>query len=160
MQIRFFTIPIASVNDYNDELNAFLRSNKVVEIEKQLVQTPNGVYWCVYISYLLSNMPEQPPKEKIDYIKVLEPEIFARFSKLREIRKKIASDDGVSAYVVFTDAELAEMAKLPELTINKLKGIKGIGDKKAEKYGAAIAKKFNAETNETSGGADSTDSLF
>jgi superfamily II DNA helicase RecQ len=105
-------------------------------------------------------MPEQPPKEKIDYIKVLEPEIFARFSKLREIRKKIASDDGVSAYVVFTDAELAEMAKLPELTISKIKSIRGVGDKKAEKYGAAIIKTFNAETNETSGGTDSTDSLF
>ncbi|MCX6277968.1 MAG: HRDC domain-containing protein [Bacteroidetes bacterium] len=160
MQIRFFTIPITSVNDYNDELNTFLRSNKVVEIEKQLIQTPNGVYWCIYISYILTNIPEYATKERIDYMKVLEPEVFARFSKLREIRKKIAFDDSVSAYVVFTDAELAEMAKLPELTINKLKSIKGVGDKKTDKYGATIIKIFNAEMNETSGKPDPTDILF
>lgn len=39
MQIKLFTIPIVAINDYNEELNKFLSSNKIMEIEKQLVQT-------------------------------------------------------------------------------------------------------------------------
>ena len=34
MQIKLFTIPITNIIDFNDELNAFLRSHKIVEIEK------------------------------------------------------------------------------------------------------------------------------
>ena len=160
MQIKLFTIPITSVSDYNEEMNTFLRSNKIVEIEKQLVQTSNGVYWCIYISYISANVTENLSKERIDYIKILEPEVFAKFSKLREERKKIAADEGVSAYVVFTDAELAEIAKLPELSISKLKSIKGIGDKKAGKYGETNINMFKAENYETSRRTDTDDSLF
>jgi superfamily II DNA helicase RecQ len=158
MQIKLFTIPIISVNDYNEELNLFLRTNKIIEIEKHLVQTSDSAYWCIYISYILSGSYENTIKEKIDYMKILEPGIFARFSKLREIRKKIASDDGVSAFVVFTDAELAEISKLQELSLGKLKTIKGIGDKKAEKYGEILIKMFNTENNEAGGQPDKQDS--
>lgn len=160
MQIKFFTIPITAVSDYNEELNAFLRSHKVVETEKQLVQTSNGDYWCICISYLVSGVAENSSREKTDYIKTLEPDVFARFSRLREIRKKIAADDGVSAYVVFTDAELAEIAKLPELTMTSLKKIKGIGDKKTEKYGAPFLQMFKTGNDETSRVTDAPDNLF
>lgn len=157
MQIKFFTIPINAVSEHNEELNVFLRTNKVVEIEKQLVQTAYGVYWCMYISYLPSTVTENASREKIDYMKSLEPEVFNRFSKLRELRKKIASDEGLSAYVIFTDAELAEIAKLTDISIGKLKGIKGIGDKKVAKYAETIVKVLKAETDETSNGADAND---
>lgn len=39
MQIKLFTVPINNVNDFNDELNSFLQNNKIIEFEKQLVQT-------------------------------------------------------------------------------------------------------------------------
>lgn len=160
MQIKLFTIPINLVSDHNEDLNAFLRAHKVIDVEKQLVETSSNAYWCIYISYVLGSTSKSAYREKIDYMKILEPEIFARFSKLREIRKKIAADDGVSAYVVFTDAELAEIAKLPDLNVTKLKGIKGIGDKKAGKYGEAIIKIFKTEKNEKGQGTDTGNSLF
>ncbi len=138
MQIKLITIPINGVEDYNEDLNKFLRSHKIVEVEKQLIQTSTGVYWCLYISYVSVGLAEQAPKEKIDYRLVLNDKHFAVFSELRVLRKKIAADEGVSAYIVFTDAELAEIAQLPELSVSKLKSIKGIGDKKAEKYGKLL----------------------
>lgn len=160
MQIKFFTIPITAVSDHNEEINSFLRVNKVVEMEKQLIQTPNGVYWCMYFSYLPSTVTDNSSKEKIDYMKTLEPEVFNRFSKLRELRKKIASDEGISAYVIFTDAELAEIAKLTDISISKLKGIKGIGDKKVGKYAESIVKVLKAESDETSGKVDANDNVL
>jgi len=38
-------------------------------------------------------------------------------------------------YAVFTDEELSELAKLNPLTAVGMKQIKGIGEKKVEKYG-------------------------
>jgi superfamily II DNA helicase RecQ len=60
------------------------------------------------------------------------------FSDLRELRKQIAANDAVPAYAVFTDEELAGIARLPELEAGKLISIKGIGDKKVQKYGKQL----------------------
>ncbi len=158
MQVKLITIPINSVEDYNEELNRFLRSHKIVEIEKQLIQTPVGVYWCMYISYITPTLVEQAPKERVDYRLVLSPAHFAVFSLLREVRKKIATNEGVSAYIVFTDVELAEIAQLPEISIAKLKSIKGIGDKKADKYGKLLIDLLNKQHHETSGQPNTEDS--
>ena len=71
----------------------------------------------------------------MDYRKVLDEEAFKRFSALRQIRKQVAEEDAVPAYAVLTDYELAELAKLETITPEALKGVKGIGEKKLEKYG-------------------------
>ncbi len=39
------------------------------------------------------------------------------------------------AYAVFTDEELSNIAKLDEITAPNMLKIKGIGEKKVEKYG-------------------------
>ncbi len=162
MQIKLFTIPINSIEDYNEELNKFLGTHKIVEIEKHLLQTANTYSWCFYISYIKNNYTDEQKKSKgrIDYMKTLDSVSFAKFSKLRDIRKKIAIENAVSAYIVFTDAELAEMTKLPEITIQKIKRIKGIGDKKAEKYGNKLIENYYKKVDETSGESNSGDKLF
>ena len=42
-------------------------------------------------------------------MKVLTPEEFAFFSKLRELRKELAAKDGVPPFVVFTDEQLSSI---------------------------------------------------
>ncbi len=49
MQIKLFTIPINNVDDYNEEMNKFLRSHKIVEIEKHLIQTGTSVYSTLFL---------------------------------------------------------------------------------------------------------------
>jgi superfamily II DNA helicase RecQ len=144
MQFKICTIPVLEPGQVNEELNKFLRANKIVEGEKHLVQVNNTPCWCFCISYI-SGTGTFPgtSRSKIDYKTALDEQTFKVFSRLREIRKKIATDDGVSAYVVFTDAELAEIAKLQEMSTNKLKSIKGIGDKKAEKYGKLLIQTYH-----------------
>lgn len=41
--------------------------------------------------------------KKVDYKKVLDEATFEKFSKLREIRKKVAAEEGISAFIIFTD---------------------------------------------------------
>ena len=158
MQIKLFTIPVAQAEELNEELNAFLRGNKIVDIEKHLGTTPGGSAWCFAISYIPKTVKEQSPKKRVDYKAVLGKEVFARFSKLREIRKEIAARENISAFMVFTDAELAEIAKLDDMSTARLQKIKGIGKTKAEKYGTLLIEQFNANHHETQGPSDTGNS--
>ena len=54
---------------------------------------------------------------------------------MREIRKRLAKEEGVPAYAIFTDAEMAELAKIEILTPAAMRKVKGVGEQKIEKFG-------------------------
>ena len=60
------------------------------------------------------------------------------FEALREWRATTARSMGVPAYVVFPDATLAEVARLRPRSEDDLLGVKGIGPRKLEAYGADL----------------------
>ncbi len=66
------------------------------------------------------------------------------FARLRELRKKLADERGVPAYVIFGDATLRQLAREYPIDVDQLDGITGIGEKKRAEFGAifvaAIAK--------------------
>ncbi len=57
------------------------------------------------------------------------------FEHLRELRKQLAAEDGVPAYVVFGDTTLRELARLRPSTLDRLAQVKGVGQKKLDSYG-------------------------
>ncbi|MGV8083135.1 MAG: DNA helicase RecQ [Coriobacteriia bacterium] len=57
------------------------------------------------------------------------------FERLRDLRRTLAADQGVPAYVVFTDASLAEMAVAKPGNRGEFLGINGVGAAKLERYG-------------------------
>jgi ATP-dependent DNA helicase RecQ len=57
---------------------------------------------------------------------------------LRAWRSEIARTRGVPAYVVLHDATIDGIAAARPSTLNELRGIAGIGDKKLEHYGAEL----------------------
>ncbi len=59
----------------------------------------------------------------------------ALFQKLREIRKEIADQENVPAFVIFSDATLNELAVYFPQNKEDLKKISGFGDVKITKYG-------------------------
>jgi len=137
MQVKLFFIGIAGFEQGNDEVNKFLRSKKVVNIESHFVSHDKYCGWAFTVQYLdtTQNTITASPKEKIDYKNVLDEATFEKFSKLREIRKQLSEEEAVPAYAVFTNEELAEIAKLEELTEKNMLKIQGIGEKKVERYG-------------------------
>ena len=104
-----------------------------MQIEKAF--SDSGAAWSFCITYLEEGFTKSKGKAKVDYKEVLDAESFDRFSQMRVIRKKIAQEEAIPAYAVFTDAELGALAKVEELSFAKMKTIKGIGEKKIEKYG-------------------------
>lgn len=150
MQYRIFSVPIFDEGVLEDELNRFLRSHRIVEVDKYYSEAASAWTFCVtYID--VSSSPAnatQNRKEKIDYKDVLDEQTFARFARLRDARKLIANDDALPAYAVFTNEELAQIAALEELTEGGIASIKGIGDKKTEKYGRRLIELYNTPSEQ------------
>ena len=135
MQINLFTIPIGDNGTALDEMNRFLRSHKILEVQSQLVNNDHDACWCFCVRFIeRAFFQNSDKKEKMDYKKVLDTETFQKFSKLREIRKKVAADEGIPAFAVFTDEELAGLARLESITKKTMLSVKGIGDKKVERF--------------------------
>jgi superfamily II DNA helicase RecQ len=148
MQIQIFNVPLTDAGESMADMNRFLAGHKVLEVEQRFFQNEKGGCWSFCVRYLPTAANVQnASKEKVDYKQVLSEAEFAIFSKLREIRKQIATTDAVPAYAVFTDEELAGIAKLPIIEENKLMTIKGIGEKKVAKYGKQLVAMF--EINKT-----------
>lgn len=137
MQIKLFTVSIGDEGKQQDELNVFLRSHKILDVSQHIVQNERGAYWCFCVRYIESTTTDARNlqfKEKVDYKQVLDEATFKVFARLREIRKQIATDDAIPAFAVFTDEELSALAKLPEITAKTMQTVKGIGEKKVERY--------------------------
>ncbi len=60
------------------------------------------------------------------------------FARLRTWRAATAKEHGVPAYVVFPDATLQAIALARPDSLDALRGISGVGDKKRDTYGAAL----------------------
>lgn len=120
------------------ELNNFLRSHRVLKVDK--VAFPDGWTFCVeWIdgddSFGSRNSTDWRKKPRVDYMKALSEDEFARFAKYRDRRREIANDNGVAAYMVMTDEQMAELAKVENPAIADLKKIQGFGEAKVAKYG-------------------------
>ncbi len=135
MQIKIFTIPILGGEALNEEMNRFLRAKKVLQVESQLVQHDQGGFWSFCVRYVEQVYESPAQKGKVDYKEVLDKASFERYSKLRELRNRLAQEEAIPAFAIFSNEELAGLAKLQRITLSNMKSIKGIGDKKVEKYG-------------------------
>jgi superfamily II DNA helicase RecQ len=150
MQIRIFTLAADASAEESEELNKFLRGHRILGVQQELLQQGNASMWCFCVRYLDETELKSPWKGgKKDYKELLEPEAFARFSRLRALRKELAQEEAVPAYVVFTDDELAQFARLPELSKSAIISIQGIGKQKLEKYGEPLLARYGKALGES-----------
>jgi ATP-dependent DNA helicase RecQ len=70
---------------------------------------------------------ERPPS--------FDPEADPLFERLRALRKQLADERGVPAYIIFNDRVLRTMADQRPATAGELLGISGVGPRKLEQYG-------------------------
>ena len=139
-------LPASGSEQTEETLNVFLRTHRIVSVRSEFVsgETPA---WCILVEYVQQNESDSKSSGKVDYMKILSPEEFALFSKLRNLRKELAAKDGVPPFVVFTDEQLASIVKQNPTDLGKLTVIQGIGQTKVEKYGNAVLKALQ-ERNE------------
>jgi len=127
MPMRTFMIPVTDCGDACDAMNQFMRHFRVLSTDRRFVEIGLQSFWSILVDYLEvkpeTMSGEQRPtkfRNRIDYREVLDPEAFARFAQLREFRKRLAQEEGVPVYTVFTNEQLAEIAKNRIVTKNGL----------------------------------------
>ena len=148
MAFRFFTVPIQNAEQAEAELNGFLRSHKVLSIDRRWVEQGSTSFWTFCVDYLDGQVTgsggDRGARGKVDYKEVLRPDEFTVFAKLREVRKEIAQAEAVPVYTIFTNEQLAEMVKARAAAKGDLEKIAGLGDARIEKYGARMIEVLTA----------------
>jgi hypothetical protein len=96
---HFFTISVRDEGPAAADLNGFLRSRRVLSVDRRWVDQGSESFWSFCVDYLESSggaTGGAPPgrngtnRGKVDYREVLSPEDFAVFARMRQARKEIA----------------------------------------------------------------------
>lgn len=146
MQVRFFQIPTTGCEAVEAEMNAFLRSHRVLKVDRELVQRESSPCWAVCVEYMDGAVASGPggrgsqrtDDRRVDYKAVLSEGDFAVFSMLRDLRKTLAEAEGVPAYAIFTNEQLAKFAQSRAQSQADLQKVDGVGEAKIEKYGRRV----------------------
>lgn len=166
MPYKSFAIPVHHGDWAERELNDFLRSHRVLAVDRQWVDQGVNSFWAVWVDYVEVAAGEAPrnasvgSKKKVDYKEVMTPENFDIYLRLRALRKAIAAEDGVALYAVFTNDQLAQMVERRVGSKADLQQIAGIGEARVEKYGPRVVdflSKLWTDADETSGPIAGTD---
>lgn len=127
MPFKFFTVPIHDSGQAEAEMNGFLRSHKVLSVDRRWVEQGSSSFWSFCVDYLESGSGGDGrsvgQRGKVDYKEVLSAEDFAVFGRLREVRKEIAAAEAVPVYTIFTNEQLAQMVKVTAADHAALDGI-------------------------------------
>jgi superfamily II DNA helicase RecQ len=138
MPIKFFACSCRDDDEAGESLNQLLNSHKIIAVEKNFVQDGQMSFWAVCVTYAEQGAGTRPAalkRGKIDYRETLPQGDFAIFVKLRNLRKLLADREGVPAYALFTNEQLAAMVQRRVSTQAALREIEGVGEARAHKYG-------------------------
>jgi ATP-dependent DNA helicase RecQ len=115
--------PVLKLNPFSWEVMRGQRPVKLVEVKK--------------------NKPARTLLEETSWQNV-DGELF---EKLRELRREIAAERGVAAFVILHDSILRELARFQPTTLELLGSVRGIGERKIADFGARFVERIVAHRN-------------
>lgn len=160
MQIKTFKVPLGDTSGVEEELNKFLRGHRVLKVERAFCLDGSG-YLAVCIEYMESEPKNEQVMKSVkkDVTKELTEKELAVYEQLRKRRRELAAEKSLPAYMIFTDADLAILAKQHELTVENITDVQGIQKSRLKEYGLLLLN-VTTEQNETSRELDASDTPF
>ena len=143
MKLQFFCIPAKWPEEAQQMLNAFCAQHRVTTMEKHFVDLGAESYWSICVTFVDgTNLPLSSGianrRDRIDYRDVLNEQDFVIFAQLRNLRKLLSEQEGIPAYALFTNEQLAEMVTRRVRLESEMAKIEGVGKARLEKYGSAF----------------------
>ncbi len=143
-QYKFFYVPARNAEEVEEELNHFCKTVRVVNVRQEFTGGDQAS-WCVAVEYLTDDgtgygRGGRKKRKSVDYREILSPEEFAIYAKLRDWRKETSEKEGLPMYVIFTNEQMAQMARRRVGCATDLKEIDGVGDARIEKYGETVVR--------------------
>ncbi len=80
MQFKTYTIPLYDNKEEVEELNLFLRENKIIDVQKNLIQDENKYYWNFLVEYAKEVKNQQgvsDSKKSLDRLPIKKLEVEA-----------------------------------------------------------------------------------
>ncbi|MEM7245203.1 MAG: HRDC domain-containing protein [Acidobacteriota bacterium] len=154
---RFHVVRIPAVDPERgvEELNQFLSQHRVLDLERQFVDTRGFCGWMVWLSWVeSSDSPGQAKRPQVDYREKLSPEDFRLYSRLRTLRKEIAGRHSIAAYLIFNNEQLATMVERRVATLADLEAISGVGPARVEKHGQVFLDELRVALAEVDSGGE------
>ena len=106
MPSEFIQIPANGQGIAKEELNRLLRGERIASVRKEFVPNGEDSFWAFCIEFPDGVAGGEKSRAgsgpKVDYKEVPNPEDFAVFCKLRDLRKAISDKEAIPAYSVFT----------------------------------------------------------
>ena len=126
-----------------DELNKFLKSNRIINVEKRLIDGERGTGWLFLVEYGNDNKSTtQNSSQKIDYREILNEQEYSLFDKLRQVRKELAEKQGIPVYAIFTNEHLSGMVKKHPASLKDIGSLPGVGESRVKQYGSRFLEVF------------------
>lgn len=134
--MTFFVSPFSEPSSHA-ELNNFLKSRRIINVEKRLIDGERGTGWIFLVEYSDNDGSKQSytMSSKIDWRDVLNPSQFAVYDLLRKKRKEIGEKTKIPLYGILSNEQLALMAQNPPKTKEEFIKIKGVGEQKYKQFG-------------------------
>ena len=110
--MTFFVSPFSEPSSHA-ELNNFLKSHRIINVEKRLIDGERGTGWVFLVEYSDNegSKTNYTMSAKIDWRDVLNPTQFAVYDLLRKKRKEIGDKTKIPLYGIFSNEQLALMAQ-------------------------------------------------
>lgn len=130
--MTFFVSPFSEPSSHA-ELNNFLKSHRIINVEKRLIDGERGTGWVFLVEYSdnAGSKSSYTMSAKIDWRDVLTPSKFAVYDLLRKKRKEIGEKTKIPLYGILSNEQLALMAQNPPK-------IKGVNDQKYKQFGEQL----------------------
>ena len=129
MKFKFFTVPILDSEAGEKSVNEFCAVHAVAAVDKHFVPDGADSFWAFCITWRpkVDSPPPAGKNAKIDYRTVLNEQDFQLFVKLWDLRMSIADSEGVPAYALFTNDQLAGIVQKKIVSRSELAAIEGVG---------------------------------
>lgn len=150
MQLKLFIVPVKNMDAAEQEMNAFLRGQRVLAVKKEFVADGENSFWTFCVEYqepaggMGAARAGDGRGAKVDYKELLSAGDFALFCRLREWRKAAAEKDAIPVYAVLSNEQLAQIARRRPATFAELRETDGLGEAKSQRYGEAVLQSIAA----------------
>lgn len=135
MPFKIITIPFDNkLKVFNTEiLENWTMNKKILSYKVEFVKIYNESFWTIFLEY---ELPDGIEKFKIDESMSESDKLL--MIKLKEWRTEEAKNIGIPSYIIAKNEHFIEIVKKKPKTLQELKMINGIGDKKIKDYGEKI----------------------
>ena len=144
LQTQFMTFFISPFSEPSSsaELNNFLKSHWIINVEKRLIDGERGTGWVFLVEYTENEGGKSAytMNSKVDWRDVLNPSQFAVYDFLRKTRKEIGDKTKIHLYEILSNEQLALMAQNPPKTKEDFLKIKGVNEQKYKQFGEIFLK--------------------